>query len=189
MWGQPRATLRAIVYSNPKYGVIYLAALYALDNFFFFSNWWSIGLTESYYLIFLASLLLSPLAGLIWLYLMGWIFYFTGRWLKGEAPAAHLRCALAWSKIPMSASVFMWLILLAVHPEVTFILNGGGSSSLFIHFITIILSAWSYLLLLQSIREVQRFSLIRAFANTLIAGALASLLSFLAFNLIRYIYF
>src|SRR5579872_6457405 len=123
MWGSPRTTIRNLVHTNAKYGVICLAALYALDNFFFFANWWSLGVAEPYYFIFLVSLLLSPVVGIIWLYGMGWVFYFTGRWLRGAAPAAHLRSVLAWSKIPFTTSVFMLLILLAVHPEQTFILE------------------------------------------------------------------
>lgn len=183
MWGQPRVTIRSILYSNPKYGIFYLASLYVLDNCFFYSNWWSLGASFPFYSIFLVSLILSPLVGLGWLYFSSWIFYFTGRWLKGEAPPVHLRAAIAWSKIPLSASVFMWLLLLAVHPEATFIQDGGGSSSLFINFITIILNIWSFILLVQSIREVQNFTLLRSIANIFLAGLITFVIGFLSFAL------
>ena len=67
MWNQPRSTIRAIVHSKPSYGVCYLAAVYALQSFSFYANWWSLGLNAHYHLWMTLGVVLSPLVGFIWL--------------------------------------------------------------------------------------------------------------------------
>lgn len=188
MWAQPKSTIRDIVHFNPKQGVLTLSAIYALDSFLFYANWWSLGLSYPFYQILIASIVLSLFIGVIWLYFMGWIFHFTGRWLKGHAPALHLRAALAWSRIPFLAGLFMWMILLTAQPDYVFVQDAGGPSSLFINFISLALGLWSFILLIQTIREVQGFSVGRSFFNVILAYFISSLLFFTLFNVSRYIY-
>ena len=188
MWTQPRHTIRAIIQTNPKYGVLYLAAIYSLQNFFYFSNYWSLGLSTSFFAILITGIVLCPFIGMIWLYFAGWILYFTGRWLEGKAPMRQLRTALAWSKIPTAIGLLMWFILLLAYPEYVFILDSGGPSSIFINFITSILCIWSFVLLIQSIREVQYFSVGRAIINVLLSLIVTWVFSFILFALIRYFY-
>lgn len=188
MWGHPRNTIRAIVSSNPKYGVIYLVTIYALQNFFYFSNYWSLGLSYPFYVILIAALLLSPLSGWIWVYVVGWILCFTGGWLGGKAPMSHLRTVAAWSKIPTSISLIMWFILLLAYPEYVFIQDAGGPTLLFVNFITFVLFLWSLVLLIQSVREVQSFSVGRAFLNIFLAWIFSMLFSFIFFAILRFIY-
>ena len=118
----------------------------------------------------------------------GWILGFTGKWLEGKAPVPHLRAAFAWSKIPTSISLMMWIVLLAAHPDYVFILDAIGPTSIFINLITWILGIWSFALLIQSVREVQSFSLGRAIINVVIAWILSMVFLFLVFSLLRYIY-
>src|SRR3990172_2246146 len=128
MWTQPRNTIRAILQTNPKYGIFYLAAIYALQNFFYFANYWSVGISVRFYVILITGIILSPFIGLIWLYFSAWVLYFTGKWLKGKAPMLHLRTAVAWAKIPTSINLLMWFVLLLAHPDYVFILDAGGPS-------------------------------------------------------------
>ncbi len=188
MWGRPTSTIRSIIHTDPKYGVFYLASLYALQDLLFFANWWSLGLSYPFYAILIASLILAPIIGMAWLYFAGWVFQFTGKWLGGKAPALHVRAALAWSYIPIAVSVVMWFVLLAAHADFVFILDAGGPSSLFINFITVILSIWSLVLLIQSIREIQGFTILRSLANVIVARFLSSFFLFFLFNIVRYFY-
>ncbi|HSX11336.1 MAG TPA: YIP1 family protein [Chlamydiales bacterium] len=189
MWSQPRSTIRAIVHNRPIYGVFYLAAVFALQSFFFYANWWSLGLRADYYSLLLLGVVLSPIVGVIWLYFMGWVYHFTGRWCGGHAPALHLRAALAWSNIPTSINVVLWLILIFLNPETAFIQDGGGPSSLFINFIALILTIWSLVLLIQSLRELQTFSILRSIVNIILASLLSNVIFVLAFSLLRFLYF
>jgi hypothetical protein len=188
MWSQPRTTVRALVHSKPSYGVFYLAAIYMLQSFFFYFNWWSLGLNSEYYTLFLTGVILSPLVGFVWLYYIGWIFRLTGRMLSGDAPASHLRAAIAWAKIPYSINALMWFILILMNPDQVFIQDGGGPSSVFVNFISLILAVWSLVLLIQSVSEVQQFTVGRSILNVLFAWIFSSIILFLLFMSLRYIY-
>jgi len=188
MWSQPKATVRALVNSKPSFGVFYLAAVYVLQSFFFYFNWWSLGLKSEYYTLFLAGVVLSPIVGFVWLYYLGLVFRITGRLLHGEAECSHLRTAIAWSKIPYSINVLMWFILILMNPEQVFVQDGEGPSSIFVNFIALILGIWSLVLLIQSISEVQQFSIGRSIANVVLAWILSTFILLLLFTSLRYIY-
>jgi hypothetical protein len=67
--------------------------------------------------------------------------------------------------------------------------NGvSGPSSLFINFIVFILGIWSWVLLIQSVREVQGFSLLRTLLNFVFAWLISTVISFFIFFVFRYLY-
>lgn len=188
MWTSPRSTIRSIVNVNPKYGVFYLAWIYALQTYFFLASYWSFGLSFSFYAILTVGILSSPVIGLIWVYIAGWILNFTGRCLGGQAPIAHLRTAVAWSKLPSSISLLMWLILMITSTELVFINGVSGPSTLFINFIFFILGIWSLVLLILSIQEVQGFTLPRTVLNVFFAWVVSWVVTFLVFFVFRFVY-
>ena len=188
MWSQPRTTIRAIVHNRPRYGVVYLAAIFALQSFFFYANWWSLGLNDHYYSFLLLGVFLSPLMGLIWLFFMGWVYRFTGRWCGGRAPAVHLRAALAWSEIPTSLNILLWFVLIFLSPERAFIQAAGGQPSIFIYFIHLILGIWSLILFIQCLRELQSFTIIRSIMNIVLASLISNAIFISAFLFLRFIY-
>ena len=188
MWTEPRQTIRAILQSNPRYGVYYLAAMYALQSFLYFANYWSLGISYPFYSILIAGVVLCPFAGFITLYIEGWILRVTGGWLRGTASMVQLRAAFAWSKIPLSINLLMWFTLLMAHPDYVFILDAIGPTSIFINCICLIAGVWSLVLLIQSIREAQSFSTGRAIVNVILAGLFSFVIFLLASLIIRYIY-
>ena len=188
MWTNPRPTIRAIVNLNPKFGVFYLATIYALQNNLVCSSYWSLGLSFPFYAILLASLVLSPFLGVIWLYFTGWVLYITGKWFRGQAPMSHLRAAAAWSKIPSCISLFMWLILLISDSDMTFIHAVSGPAALFMNFILLILGVWSFVLLIQSVRELQNFSIGKSFLNIVVSELFSFIFLIFIFLIISYLY-
>ncbi len=175
MWSQPRTTIRFIIQTNPGHGVFWLSAIYLFHLLFVFSNFYSMGLNVSFYLIFVGILALSFPLGIAWLYFMGWILHFTGKWLHGKAPASYLRASLAWSMVPYTICVLMWLILMVGNSDLVFIQSASGTSLVFINLITFILGLWAFILLIQSVREVQSFSPLRALANVLLYAVVSTL--------------
>lgn len=162
MWNQPRLTIRALIQHQPKYGVAVLATFFVLQDLFFWANWWSLGAYYPCSLIFFCALFLSPFLGFAWLCLVGLLLYFLGRPLNGHASFSQVRIVLAWSKLPASLALLMWLILIFMNPEFAFILDGEVPSSFFTHLTTFILNIWSLVLLVQSLREIQLISLGRS---------------------------
>lgn len=173
MWKKPRTTIRSIIQVNPRYGVIYLAAAVVLQNMFYFANIYSLASRFGFFTVLFAMLLLSPILGMAWLYFSGWVYFFTGRWLGGVASALHLRAVIAWANVPSILSVAMWLVLLMARSETIFVIPVTGPSLFFVNLIITILGAWSLVLLFQSLREIQGFSLGRSLANILLAGAIS----------------
>lgn len=188
IWGKPRAAIRGIIDSNPRYGLLYLVSVFMLQNLFFYANWWSFGVKLAPSAIIIAALILSPLIGMVWVYFAGWIFYFTGRWLNGRAPASHLRAALAWSKIPVIFNLLMWIILILIDPKTAFILNSKGSSTVLINFVNLATGIWSFVLLIQCIREIQRFSIGRSIINIAMGWVIYFLFIMIFAILFRYLY-
>ena len=189
MWAQPRIAIRAVIQSDPKRGIYCLSAIYAFHLLFIIANFYSMGLDFSVQWILFAILVLSFPLGAAWLYYSGWVLYFTGRWLKGKAPAAYLRSARAWSSVPYTVSAVMWMILIVGNAELLFIQSAKGVSLVFINFITLILSIWSYVLLIQSVREVQAFSAMRAFVNVLLYVIISSALLFFVWMILGFVFY
>jgi hypothetical protein len=185
MWSHPRVTISVLVQTRPSYGVYSLATLYALQSFFFFFNWWSLGSSPYYTSTLILGILLSPLFGILWIYGLGFIYFLTGKWLKGKSSPSHIRTALAWSKIPYSISLGMWLILILMNPVDAFVHDSMAPSFVFINIIGLILETWALVLLIASIREVQHFSILRSIVNI----ALASFISAVIFTTIFCFFF
>ncbi|MBM3184541.1 MAG: hypothetical protein FJZ64_04480 [Chlamydiae bacterium] len=188
MWGSPRLTIRAIVNVNPRYGVFWLAWVYVIQVCFFVANTYSLGLSYSFLSLLGVSLILSPFIGWLWLYFTGWVLYFTGRWFGGDAPMSHLRAAAAWSKLPVSIALLMWFILMFANPEWVFIQGMLPPSTIFIQLITLILGIWSFVLLIQSVREVQGFPILKTILNLIVVWVVSSIASVLIFSALKYLY-
>jgi len=192
MWTHPRSTIRAIIDADPKsnirYGILYLVTIFALQNMLFYANWWSIGTQISSSTILIAGIFLSPFVGMAWVYIAGWIFYFTGRWLHGHAPASHLRSALAWSKIPVSINLLTWLVFIILDPKMAFVLNGGLPSAILLNAINLFTGIWSFILLVQAVREIQKFTIGRALINIVMGWVIYFLVVMIFIISFRYIY-
>jgi hypothetical protein len=116
-------------------------------------------------MILIVAAIISIPVGFFWVYFMGWMFSFTGKWLKGTAPASHLRLIIAWSQLPYAFALLMWLVLLIANAELAFVPESSGPFVWFINFIIFISWIWSLVLLVQSLSEVQSFSIIKSILN------------------------
>ncbi len=183
MWIAPRRTVRALINTNPRYGVFWLSAAYMLQVIFFCLNFWSLQFKAPHYAFIFPSLLLSPALGFFWVLFYGWILCFTGRWFGGRAPAAHLRTALVWSRLPIILSLFVWVGLWIYDPSDIFIQYSPGNESLLVHGSLFFLKSWSLILFVPALSEVQGFSCLRSLANALVAWLIymASILTILVF--------
>lgn len=191
MWVAPRATIRSLTQEGISYGLWFIASIFALENYFFMVNSWSLGLRISFVYLILIGVLISPFIGKAWVEVLGRIFYYTGHWLKGSAPLIHLQIAITWSKIPSLGILCCWITILFMSPEGVFIQAGSGNPYILIfHFLNIVFALWSTVLLIQSIREVENFSLIRSIVNILLAWSILTIpiwaITFLLFYIARF---
>jgi hypothetical protein len=180
LWIRPRETLRLLLDSKKgEIVIIYLAVIEGfLSAFALLTYLWAIypqktALNNGYALA--ALILLGGLLGLIQLYLGGWLYQFTGAWIKGKGTFRELKCAIGWSFYP--ALICNCFAILAYFPYFTMGLR------IFFGTLYVILALWSFMIFLNLIAEAHRFSAWRALLNFIIVLALL-ILFFLLVGLI-----
>ncbi len=183
MWANPKQTIRSIISTNPKKGFFILAFIFGLS--LCVSN--ALGLAVmnnmSVALSLLAAIILAPFLGALILYVNAWFLWGTGKWFNGQAPFANVLAAYTWSRVPTIILVVMWFLLLAIGGTDIILQYTASTSFSFVVLIGLIVQIWTIVLLLQSLQEVQGYSLWRAFGNWIVAGiiylAIIFLISFL----------
>ena len=160
VWLHPRNTIKAILKYDPKYMVLPLAALVGIANnaLDFESSDVIVGGSS-----FIGSVLVAAILGIVSLYISGFLLSLTGRWIKGEANALKLRAAIAWSGVPVVASLILFIPLF-------FALNSSAMGIIGVSSIAvIILGVWSVILQVGMISEIQKFSIGKAILNIILA--------------------
>lgn len=180
IWTEPRGTIRGIVDANPQHRVILLAILSGIAQFLSRASNNSLGDKVPIHGIFLVSLIIGPILGVVSLYIGGVILMWTGRWLGGQASAVEVRAALAWSSVPTIWALVLWIPeivlfgdemftkmtpIIDANPNLSFVLVGFGV-------IEIIIAIWTTIIFLKCLGEVHGFSAWRA----LVAFILPSLI-------------
>jgi Yip1 domain len=190
IWYRPRATIRSIVDSNPRRYVLLLAITTGITAAFavlapgrpvaFTIGSHPIAQTSlaSWELWGLAKLAGYPLLSIAGLYLTGWLIRWAGGLLGGTATAVEVRAAIAWSMLIQIAANLLYLpfalsgvvrpyeqdAIRSLHDLIAVIQHNivvtGG--------IFIVLVVWQFVVMLQCVAEVHRFSFVRALGAYLI---------------------
>lgn len=193
MWTKPKFTIRQIVDTNPNYRIFILSTIYGLVSLISSSQSFSIGNILNLPIILLISLILAPFYGYLVFSVAASFIYFSGKILKGEAKYKEVRAAIAWSNLPMIGNLILWLILIFIFQEDllkdfpgSYPITQNQRTILFGVLLTqMIFSIWVIALYINSLAEVQRFSIGKAILNIII-----SVILFLAiFFVISIVYF
>ena len=210
MWTNPRETIRRVVYYDPKRDVLLLAALQGFVSFFggmlyiflllvLISNdyvgapgTWESDLSNLPSMSFTALAIalgicatIGPISGLIGLYLYGWLFRMTGRWLGGNAYPIEVRAAIAWSAVPQIWGTILQALKLVLIVYVLYAnaINYYISSSALLATLGIsllvesIIGIWSLVVLIKSLGEVHSFSAWKALGAVLLAMVIVSVVN------------
>jgi hypothetical protein len=176
IWTKPRATIRAIVDRDPRRHVIILAMLSGIVRTIDRASQQNAGDKVSLAAILGMAVALGPVGGLLGVYVGGWFVRTAGRWLDGYASPEQIRAAIAWSFVPVAATIPIWILQLGVlgrelftretptleaNPSLAIVLTVSGV-------VEAILGLWSFVILLKCVGEVQRFSAWRALASFLL---------------------
>ncbi|MBN1812856.1 MAG: YIP1 family protein [Anaerolineae bacterium] len=205
MWTKPRETMRRIVYYDPKRDVHLLAALQGfvlalmlvlymflsialVSNISYevpeiseggLSNLPSISFTALAIAIGICAII-GPIAGLINLYLYGWLLRVTGRWLGGTAYPVEVRAALAWSAVPRlwGAILLVLQLVLIVYVLYANAVNSYISTSTLLvtlgilFLVQFVISVWELIVFLKCLGEVHGFSAWKALVAGIISVAI-----------------
>jgi hypothetical protein len=113
---------------------------------------------------------------LIFLYAGAWIVDLSCRLFGGQANSKEVRAALAWSSVPLLATIPLWMIRLALLGRELFTFNKPSLTShptLAYSFAAtaipeVILSIWWMVVTVKALGEVQRFSAWKALSSMLL---------------------
>ncbi len=199
IWTAPRATIRQIVDTNPRYRVIFLVALGTevavvgglLTGLPKGSHELGTSLPPEtaqhvWRLLLAAMLVLGPVFAIISLYLSGALMRWAGGVLGGTATSVQVRAAIAWSSIPSIAGAAVNVLGLAIgvisvpmQPQKFEGLRTVAAQFNGFSVIVAILAIWATVIFLKCLAEVHGFSAWRALGASLI-GALVTIGALLA---------
>jgi hypothetical protein len=176
IWLKPRATIRGIVSTNPALGVLPIAIVGGILEVLQLESLAFVGDQLSLLSILLIALVFGPPFGLIFLYAGAWIVAMSCRMLGGQADSRKVRSALAWSSVPLLATIPLWVIRVVLlgnelftfskphltsHPALAYFLAATVVPEL-------VLSIWWLVVTVKALGEVQRFSAWRALSSMLL---------------------
>ena len=123
--------------------------------------------------VLLMALVGGSISGVIGIYIGGAWLKWTGSWFGGTASATEVRAAVAWSSVPRLAALLLWIPQLAFYGKEMFTSHAPRMASnpglLYVSaIIAIVLAIWAYIVLLQCLAEVHRFSAWKALGATLL---------------------
>lgn len=189
VWLKPRRVFRELA-ARPIGAVDYgLGAVQGVVSWLALSRAQSAGATTSVEAILGKALLMGPAVGVAGLFLMTAIYARLGRGSRANRiPVFHV---LAYSGVPMVASLILWLLTALLAGETTFIATPRPDTETFIalllqtQFIAhVLLIGWSLLLQVMGLSEVQGLTLRRAFGMWLVGQFIVALAMFLLATLI-----
>ncbi len=191
IWSSPRATIRRIVFVNPRYQVISIAALSGALSAL--EARWSqppppgSGAVAAWPIMVILSVIVWAILSIVWLYIMGALFKWAGAALGGTATYSEVRAALAWAQVPVIVALAIGILSILLgtgSPMVPFEAAQHGTSA-GVSLLHAIFGIWSFILTLNCVGEVHRFSAWRALAalGVIMAGILVAIgILFLAVN-------
>lgn len=176
IWTQPRATIQSLVAKDLSYGFKKLAWIYGFTIALSLSKMFSLVTLYPLWAILLGSLLLGIVFGFISITVTAYILYWCGRLIGGNSPFKEIRCVVAWSNLPVVINVLVWILLICVFKEQAFYSDFPAEVTLANKtglFLLVMLgqwvaSIWSFIILIQGLREVQGFSIWKGLLNIII---------------------
>lgn len=185
MWTKPRETIKSVINTEKQISIYFLSALFwfqiVLPIIFKVKYFDFLQIRSSSYLLIALSVVISFVIGFVWLYFMGFVLSIIGKFLDGEASKKQIRIALAWSYLPLSFVLVMWLILYVFSFDL-FEWYLKSSSTFFIYLIIFIVNVWSFILMIQAFRQAQGFSLIKSIVYVFLSMLFLFVVFFLIYS-------
>jgi len=200
IWMSPRETIKKIVSRDPTSQVIMLGALaggLSLTNFFLAMALSPVAPAHSQLnaylpIVTLASPFLGAAIGVLTLYINAFLLDWSGRTLGGAGNAVTVRAAVAWSSVPIIClSAVTLLLLLGTWNALGLSMPDPNAAAEALaaaknpftvtRGIEAIISIWSFILMLNGVAEVHRFSLWRALGAAVLPSVILGGITFVAF--------
>jgi hypothetical protein len=177
IWFHPRQTIREAVTNDGDDSVLIVASLIGFVRGLQLATALHSGDRLALPLVLLGAAIFGLIAFCLGLAIMSFLSWAIGRWLGGSAAIRQVGLALIWAQVPCAAEIVLWV------PRIGFLGREAFAShrpyieahpSLRALEVTCVLLAfvpaiWSIVLIVVCTAEVQRFSIARAVAISVIA--------------------
>jgi hypothetical protein len=195
IWTQPRATMMKVAGRTPTATLWLLAFIYGFSSLMNLFQSMAMGHAASVLSIVAMTILLAAIWGYITFTIWSWFVTFTGRWLGGKGDFQTIRLAYAWSSVPLLINIPLWLLMTAFFGRQMFLdfpESQAFSSTevvllMTIFFGKVVSAVWSFVIYFNALAVVQKFSVLKAIFNTLLAGLILMVLFFVFWNALMYI--
>ncbi len=185
VWLEPRKTIRSIVRTDAKLYFWLLSWIYAFPILLHMAQNFSLGEVYSMALIVALAALAAPFVGWAFLSLFAVMLLWTGRWIGAQSNYLALRAAVSWSNVPNAINIVVWALLAIQFGSVLFTqgfmqmdLEGSQLTLVaVIFFVQVVLAVWTFVILLNTVAEVQKFSVWKALLNVVMPFVLVFLAS------------
>ncbi|WP_187274472.1 Yip1 family protein [Paenibacillus sp. N3.4] len=166
IWVKPRQTIRNIINERIDRLSVILAVLVGItQTLLLLDHKWN---QMSIFNIFLIGLVLGAIGGILFMYIIGAAFTWTGRMVGGKGSFREVRLALIWGNVPQIYFFILRVIHLvligdvdSVFPITPFI-NHSNSLILIFVLLEFIIAIWSIAINLKSLGEAHQFSAAKA---------------------------
>lgn len=177
IWLKPRQTIRRIVMSDPNKHVKLLAMLAGIGQALDRAASQNLGEKVPLVAVLALALLLGPIGGLLTLSVGSALCAWAGRVLGGRAPREAVRSALAWSNVPTIAALpLLFPQLLLLGSDLFTSTSPRLEANPFLAFpflallaVEIVAGMWSFVILVQTLSEIQGFTTGRTLGSLLLA--------------------
>ena len=180
IWTRPRYTVRRIIAANPELHVALLVCLAGIGKALDRASMRNAGDSVPMALIIGVACVFGPLGGLLSLWIGSHLIRLSGTWIGGTASRQHIQTAIAWASVPVVFALPLWIPLLLLFGSDMFTEQTprlDAQPLLLVPFLAcalaeIVLGVWAFVLLCNTIAEVQGFrSAWRGLGNIIVAGA------------------
>jgi Yip1 domain len=174
LWVQPRKTLRAILTTDPKKWIVWLAIiggiLSALSLAAF--SWYPPKAVFLHPFLILILAIVGAIVGIVHLYFSSWLLTMTGSWLGGKGNFTEVKCAVGWSYYPfIIADILAIVSIYSTHNPWLKLVAGT---------LNVIAGVWGFVIFVKLVGEAHQFSAWKGLLSFLIALVLV----FVAFMIV-----
>ncbi|NGX61438.1 MAG: hypothetical protein K940chlam9_00923 [Chlamydiae bacterium] len=166
IWVHPKKTMEAILQENPKKWIIWLAIIWGI-----LSLWLGLS-TSSHEQVHALStgveialiLIVGAVAGIVHLYVGGWLLQLTGSWVGGEGNFVDVKSAVGWNFYPNSVAILFGLLGVAAFPNPWLQLAAG--------IVYIVGAIWAFVIFMNLLAAAHKVSAWKALLAFIIAVVL-----------------
>ncbi len=144
--------------------------------------------------LLILAIIIAPFYGYVSFSIWSWFVSWVGKWFKGHGSFQTVRAAYAWSCVPIILNIPLWLLMVISFGHQLFLnfpdahlLPSSQVLLLFIILIAkVVLAIWSLVIYLNALAEVQKYSVLRAILNVVVAGVILAVIMFVIWSLLFY---